>query len=60
MSVPGAALTLAALPPLCLLLWPQPISPSYPAMGIGAGTTIRRAILDKNVRIGKDVQVRKG
>jgi len=35
----------------------QPISPSYPPMGIGAGTIIRRAILDKNVRVGKNVQL---
>lgn len=28
-----------------------------PHVGIGAGTTIRRAILDKNVRIGKNVKL---
>ncbi|KAF5827088.1 ADP-glucose pyrophosphorylase large subunit [Dunaliella salina] len=34
-----------------------PISPSYPPMGIGSDTIIRRAILDKNVRVGKNVQL---
>jgi glucose-1-phosphate adenylyltransferase len=26
-------------------------------MGVGAGTTVRRAILDKNVRIGSNVTI---
>lgn len=30
---------------------------SAPAQGVGAGTVIRRAILDKNVRIGREVQL---
>jgi len=31
----------------------KPLGPNYPPMGIGAGTTIKKAIVDKNARIGK-------
>lgn len=30
----------------------------YPALGVGAGSTIEGAIVDKNARIGKNVQIR--
>ena len=30
----------------------KPTSPSFPPIGVGAGTVIRKAIIDKNVRIG--------
>ena len=33
------------------------ITPNYPAIGVGAGTTIRKAIVDKNARIGKGCQL---
>lgn len=32
-------------------------SQGYPGLGIGANTTVRRAIIDKNTHIGRDVQI---
>jgi glucose-1-phosphate adenylyltransferase len=33
------------------------VTPTYPRIGIGDGSRIERAIVDKNVRIGKNVRI---
>jgi len=33
-------------------------TPAHPAIGIGDGSHIERAIVDKNVRIGKNVRIK--
>ena len=35
----------------------KPTSPTFPPVGIGARTTIHKAIIDKNARIGADCQL---
>ncbi|KAL6751319.1 trimeric LpxA-like protein [Haematococcus lacustris] len=35
----------------------NPVNPNYPPLGIGAGCEIRRAIVDKNARIGANVRL---
>lgn len=37
--------------------WPRKVGPAYPHIGVGPGCTIRRAVVDKNARIGSNVQV---
>jgi len=36
---------------------PATVDPSLPPMGVGEGTVIRRAIIDKNARIGLNVRL---
>ncbi|HMP17617.1 MAG TPA: glucose-1-phosphate adenylyltransferase, partial [Gemmatales bacterium] len=33
-------------------------TPSFPGLGIGDGSHVERAIVDKNARIGKNVRIR--
>ena len=35
----------------------KPTSPTYPPVGIGAGTVLHKAIVDKNARIGENCQL---
>ncbi|KAG2435702.1 hypothetical protein HXX76_006901 [Chlamydomonas incerta] len=36
---------------------PRPLGPTFPPMGVGEGSVVRNAILDLNVRVGKNVQL---
>ncbi|KAJ9507612.1 hypothetical protein QJQ45_019208 [Haematococcus lacustris] len=37
--------------------WLRKVGPTYPAIGLGAGCVVHKAIVDKNARIGSNVQL---
>lgn len=37
--------------------FPRPLGPNYPPIGVGPGSVIHKAIIDKNTRIGNNCQL---